>query len=225
MVNITVAQQQTLTQEQLNHYKSQFLNDRKIQALTLEELIKNTNGGKVDWSNLPISTDEVDNQFSVVARASTSMAMMAVETSDCQVAIGYVIFDAICLAVGGVGLRASASRATAESIAEAARPVLSQLEAIIATMAAEGASLTDIAQGVFAILKIIWSRGCLGAVLSAFLDSLTWYYAILYGATAMATIVAAVATDGVAFVAEVVIELATFGFLIADSVNAVKACN
>jgi hypothetical protein len=40
----------------------------------------------------------------------------------------------------------------------------------------------------------------------------------------MATIVAALATDGVAFVAEVIILLATFGFLVADSINCVKVC-
>ena len=54
---------------------------------------------------------------------------------------------------------------------------------------------------------------------------LTWYYAVLYGATAMATIVAAVATDGVAFVAEVALEVVTFGMLVADCVNAVAACD
>lgn len=202
----------TLTQKQWDNYKSQFPDDKKIQAVTLEELLKNTDGGKVDWSNPPISKE----------RAAAVQPMAAV--SPCAMAIGYVIFDVICLAIGGVGLRSGVTKGTAEAVAEAAGPVLSKLEATIAKMAAEGASKTDIAWGVFEILKTIWSGGCLGAVLSAFLKSLTWYYALLYGATAMATIVAALATDGVAFVAEVVIELATFGFLVADSVNAVKAC-
>lgn len=201
-----------ITQEQWDSYKSQFPNDKKIQAVTLEELLKNTDGGKVDWKNPPVAKE----------RRTEAQAVTAI--SGCELAIGYVIFDVVCLAIGGVGLRSGVSRGTAEAVAEAARPVLSKLEVTIAKMAAEGASKTDLAWGVFEILKTIWSGGCLGAVLSAFLGSLTWYYALLYGATAMATIVAALATDGVAFVAEVVIVLATFGFLVADSVNAAKAC-
>lgn len=204
----------TITQKQWDSYKSQFPNDKKIQAVTLEELLKNTDGGKVDWGDLP----KAENR-GVAAQTA------AVAISECELAVGYVVFDAICLAIGGVGLRSGVSKGTAEAMAEASRPVLSKIEVAIAKMAAQGASKTDIAWGVFEILKTIWSGGCLGAVLSAFLGSLTWYYAALYGATAMATIVAAFATDGVAFVAEVVIELATFGFLVADSVNAVKACS
>lgn len=203
----------TITQEQWDSYKSQFPNDKKIQSVTLEELLKNTDGGKVDWKNPPIATK------------GSVETLSAVSISACELAVGYVIFDVICLAIGGVSLRSSVNRETAEAIAEAAAPVLSKIEADIAKIAAQEASYTDIAWAVFDILKTIWSGGCLGAVLSAFLGSLTWYYALLYGATAMATIVAALATDGAAFVAEVVIELATFGFLVADSVNAVETCS
>ena len=150
--------------------------------------------------------------------------MDIVGLSDCEVDTGYVIFDVICLAIGATALRASASRSTAEAIATAAEPVIPKLQAIIETIAADGTSATDRAMAVFKLLQIIWSGDCLGAVVSAFLGSLTWYYAVLYGVTATATIVAALATDGVAFAAEVAIELATFGFLVADSVNAREAC-
>ena len=201
-----------ITREQWDAYKSQFPNDERIQAVTFEELLKNTNGGTVDWSRPPAG-----EQLRPEVRAVGPI-------SDCQIWIGFVVFDVICLAVGAVGLRAGANRATAEAMAHAARPVMSKLEVIIAKMAAEGATKKDLAWGVFQILKTIWSGGCLGAVLSAFLGTLTWYYALLYGATAMATIVAALATDGIAFVGEVIILLATFGFLVADSINCVKVC-
>ena len=110
-------------------------------------------------------------------------------------------------------------------MAKAAAPVMSQMEKYIATMAASTSSKTDIATAVFGIISTIYSGGCLGAVLSAFLGSLTWYEAALYGVTAMATIVAALATDGAAEIALIVIELATAGFLVNDSINCVKACN
>jgi len=210
---LTVKKQKTLTQEQWDNYKNQFPDNEKIQAVTLDELMKQTDGGVVDWINPPISEE---------AREKVEVS---VAITDCQLWIGYVIFDAICLAVGGVALRDGLNRETAEAVADAAKPVLSKLEKTIAKMSAEGASKKDLAWGVFEILKTIWSGQCLGAVVSAFVGSLTWYYAALYGATAMATIVAALATDGVAFVAEVAIELATFGFLTADSVNCAKACS
>ena len=73
MATITITQQKTLTQEQLENYKSLFPNDERIQAVTLEELIKNTNG-KVDWSNLPLSKEvgnipSMADDFSCIERS------------------------------------------------------------------------------------------------------------------------------------------------------------
>lgn len=217
MAIVTVTQHKTLTQEQLENYKSLFPNDERIQALTLEELIKNTDGGKVDWTKLPKSKEVDVDSPPIVASSSITI-------TECEKAIAFVIFDVICLAVGGIGLRSGASAEDAEAIAKAAKPVLSELEATIAKIADSGASVTDRAWGVFQILKTIWSGGCGGAVISAFLGTLSWHDAIIYGVTALATILAALATDGVAFVAEVVIELATFAFLVDDSIKAVDAC-
>jgi len=201
-----------ITKEQLDAYKNLFPEDKRLQTVSLEELLKNTGGGNVDWKTL-----------AVAAKGGTE-APEAVSISACDLAIGWVIVDVICLALGAVEVRAGLSARTAEDVAEAAGPVLSKLETIIQEMSAAGASKTTIAKGVFKILGAIYNAGLLGAVVKAFVSNLSWYYAVLYGATAVATIVAILATDGAAFVAEVVLELATFGFLVADSVGAVKAC-
>lgn len=202
-----------LTPEQWQDYKTHFPNNPRIQAVTYDELLRQTEGGQVDWENL------------LVAQKSGRVPSTNELITPCELAVGYVIFDAVCLALGTVGLRAALNRGVAEAVAAGARPVIAQVSEIIAGIATEGASGTDIAWACFQILKTIWSGGCLGAVLAAFVGSLTWYYALLYGATALATIGAFVVTDGAAFVAAVVIELATFGFLVADSVNAVNVCN
>lgn len=139
--------------------------------------------------------------------------------------IGYVIFDAVCLALGAVGLRATVRGSTIQAIFQAATPAMSGIEQAIAQIGRSGATAVDQAKGVFNILKAIWSGGSLGAVFSAFTGSLTWWDMALYGVTGLATIVAALATDGLAFVAEVVILLASFGFLASDSVKAIQACN
>ena len=92
-------------------------------------------------------------------------------------------------------------------------------------MSDANASKTSIAGAVFGVISTIYSGGCLGAVISAFLGSLTWYNAVLYGATALGTIMAAVATDGAAEIGIIVVELATAGFLVSDSINCAEACN
>ncbi|NER51319.1 MAG: hypothetical protein F6J92_32555 [Symploca sp. SIO1A3] len=213
MHTISISKHSNFIQEHLDLYKKEFPDDDPIQSVTLDDVIT-YGGNKVDWTNPPF-----------VGGLEVTVLDADMISTNCAVAIGFVIFDVICLAVGGVALRGSASEQTARAIADAAEPVLSKIETSIKIIADNGSSAWKRGWEVFKILKTIYSGQCLGAVLSAFLKSLTWYKAILYGATAMATIVAALATDGTAFVAEVVILLATFGFLVSDCVKAVRACS
>jgi len=206
----------TITQEHLDAFKNQFPFNEQIKALTLEDVLQHIQGKTANFENMHALTSE--------EYAPHALAVSA-NLTDCQMAIGYVIFDVICLAVGAVGLRSSVKPQTIVAMAQAAAPAMSKIELIIARMGAQGASKSTLAWGVFDILKTIVSGGCLGAVVSAFTDSLTWWDMILYGVTAVATIVAALATDGLAFVAEVIVLLATFGFLVSDSVKAVQSCS
>ncbi|QQE79542.1 hypothetical protein [Alicyclobacillus sp. SO9] len=204
----------SITQKQLDDFKNLFPDNPHIQALTLDEVLRNTKGKTVDWNTIQFNQPTAQP---LVAPAEISL-------SACEKQIGYVIFDIVCLGVGAVGLRSGVNGGTVEAVAGAAAPVLNKIEVIIARMGAPGASTTDLAKGVFDILSTIWTGGCLGAVFSAFMQSLTWWDMVLYGITGTATIIAACATDGAAFVAEVVILLATFGWLVTDSVRAYQVC-
>ena len=146
-------------------------------------------------------------------------------TEKCALSIGYVVFDSVCLFLGASSLRSCLTAEEAAEMAKAAEPVASALEKYIVTLADKEASTTEHASAVFGIISTIWSGGCLGAVVNAFLGTLTPVNAALYGATAMATIVAAMATDGAATIGEIVVELATCGFLIEDSINCSKECS
>ena len=199
-----------LTNAIFEEYKALYPDDAKLQALTMDEMLRATAGVKVDFNTLTYPGEA---------------AGLLGDGWSCAEGVGYVVFDCVCLFLGAATLRSSLTAEAAESMAKAAAPVMSQMEKYIATMAASTSSKTDIATAVFGIISTIYSGGCLGAVLSAFLGSLTWYEAALYGVTAMATIVAALATDGAAEIALIVIELATAGFLVNDSINCVKACN
>ena len=127
--------------------------------------------------------------------------------------------------LGAAELRAGATAEVAEEMAEAAKPVLSKMEQYVLTIASEESSKTEVASAVFGIVSTIWSGGCLGEVLSAWLGTLSVGNAILYGATAMGTLVAAFATDGAAEIGIIVVELATAGWLIEDSIKCADACS
>ncbi len=212
MPDITKA---TMNQKDLDEFKALYPSNPQIQGITLDQVDENTPGVNGNWND-PLPSEDL-------LRLSHAQSLNA-NLSNCQMAIGYVVFDCLCLALGAVGLRAGVNSATIEAIGGAVAPVASKLEVAIAKMAAEGASKLDIAKGVFEVLKTIYSGGMLGAVFSAFTSNLTWWDAMLYGITGTATIIAALATDGAAFAAEVAILLATFGFLVSDSVKAGQAC-
>ena len=98
----------------------------------------------------------------------------------CEKQIGYVRFDSVCLMLGAVELRAGVTAEAAEEMAEACKPVISKFDTYILTMAKEGASTTEVAGAVFGVMSTIWSGGCLGAVVSAWLGTLSVCNAILY---------------------------------------------
>ena len=146
-------------------------------------------------------------------------------TSDCEKQIGYVLFDCVCLMLGAAELRAGLTAEAAEEMAEAAKPVLSKFDKYILTIADEASSSTDVATAVFGIMSTVYSGGCLGAVVSAWLGTLSVGNAILYGATAFGTILATFFTDGAAEIGLIVVELATAGWLIEDSVKCAEECS
>ena len=143
----------------------------------------------------------------------------------CEKQIGYVLFDSVCLMLGAVELRAGVTAEAAEEMAEACKPVISKFDTYILTMAKEGASTTEIAGAVFGVMSTIWSGGCLGAVVSAWLGTLSVGNAILYGVTALGTLVAAFATDGAAEIGIIAVELATATWLVEDSIKCANECS
>ena len=143
----------------------------------------------------------------------------------CEKQIGYVIFDSVCLMLGAAERRAGGTAEAAEEKAEACKPVISKFDTYILTMAKEGASTTEVAGAVFGVMSTIWSGGCLGAVVSAWLGTLSVGNAILYGVTALGTLVAAFATDGAAEIGIIAVELATATWLVEDSIKCADECS
>ncbi len=201
----------TITRESFAAYKALHPEDGRLQALTLEELFEHTGGRSVDYSTIKYQPKP--------------LLQLGSSEWDCGLGIGYVVFDCVCLFLGAVSLRSSLTAKAAEEIAEAAKPVANQLTKYVEVLAAAESSKTEVATAVFGVISTIYSGSCLGAVISAFLGSLTWYNAVLYGATALGTIMAAVATDGAAEIGIIIVELATAGFLVGDSIKCEQACS
>lgn len=145
--------------------------------------------------------------------------------TDCEKQIGYVIFDSVCLMLGAIELRAGITAEAAEEMAEACKPVINKFDTYILTMASKESSTTAVAGAVWGIMSTIWSGGCLGAVVSAWLGTLSVGNAILYGVTALGTLAAAFATDGAAEIGLIAVELATATWLVEDSVKCVEDCS
>ena len=146
-------------------------------------------------------------------------------SSDCGEKIGSVIFDCVCLMLGAPEARAALTGEAAADMAKAAEPVMSKMEQYIMTMASKESSTTEVATAVFGVVSTIWSGGCLGEVVSAWLGTLSVGDKILYGATAFATLLAAFATDGAAEIGVIAVELTTCGWLIDDSIKCADACS
>lgn len=144
--------------------------------------------------------------------------------SSCQMAVGFVIFDCLALAFGALGLRATVRPSTIAQIVRAAAPEMVAIEAQVAIIAHEASTAFQRATSVFSILGTLWAGGMLGAVFKAFKDSITWLDGLLYGTMGIASILAALATDGVSFCAQVVLLLGSFTYLLMDAQKAVTAC-
>jgi hypothetical protein len=219
------------TELQLASFKSYYPDLEYVQALTVDSV--HAAFPTIDWNTVTpahflkkgeMKKGEVPGaQQAVALQAGEALQAGALDVSPCALAVGYVVFDCVCLAFGAIGVRSTVQRVTIEAIAEGLVPIMNQLTRAIRAIA-EASSVLDQARGVFSILSLIYSGGFLGAVVSTFVGSLTWWQMILYGITGVGTIIAMLATDGAAFIAEVVVLLATFGFLVTDAVAAVQTC-
>ena len=143
---------------------------------------------------------------------------------ECAKAIAAVVIDCVSLAIGAVTIRGAISPRVLGEVAEALLPILPKLQSLMVKIADTSLSNFDRAKAVVGVLGTVWSGGALGAVMNTIFGSLNFWQYMLYGVTAIATITAALATDGLALAAEIAVELATAAFLATDAYAAVVAC-
>ena len=145
-------------------------------------------------------------------------------TNECNIYIGYVIYDCMCLMLGAIDMRKKASDEDARVIAAAAEPALSSLRPNILVVADEVSDRTEKAIAAFTVVSKLYSSGCLAEVCKIWITSLPTKDAIKYTGKAFKALIAAFATDGAAMIGVILVELATFPELIEDSITCKDCC-
>jgi hypothetical protein len=199
--------------EQLETFKSAFPMQPDVQALTLAQVQERAKAASIDWNQLVLNPPRV-----VLGR---------MPFSPCETAIASVVIDIVMIAIGASGL---ADKITGETVENVAGVLVRELGEDVTELDKMIQAVKDAetdwakAKAVFSLLSALKDFGCLGAVIAAIFKSLSWWDMILYGLTALATIIALVATDGVALIAEVAILAMSGAFLIEDIETAVCKC-
>ena len=197
-----------ITERQLDLYKLMNPADSKLQKLTLEELKANTEDGVADWVKLPQKPFVFES-----------------DSWTCEVGQGFVIYDCLCLILGIEAQRAGTTEDEAKAVAKAAAPILPNLQQHVQILKNKDTARAEKAQAVFGVIQMLYSSGCLGSVLDAFFSSLPWHSRVLYGASSLSIILKAMTTDGAAAIAMIMIQLATAGFMISDSIHCAEGCS
>ena len=153
-----------------------------------------------------------------------AMLLELPKLTPCAEACGKVVVDVVLFVFGLVGLHVSNQERLARAIVRelGGETLRGFSRAIQAFSDADGAM--NKAKALFKLFGQIWKAGGFKAAFKVIKDEMTWWDWTKTGVIAVAQITAWFATDGVAFVAEVALNVMSAEQLIEDAVNAVKAC-
>ena len=145
-------------------------------------------------------------------------------TDECNIQIGYVVYDCMCLILGATEMRKYANDAEARIIAAAAEPALSGIKLNVLKIADPASNKTDVSGAAYKIVAAIYSSGCLAEVYKTWVGSLPAKSALKYTSKALKALIASFFTDGAALFGIIMIEMATFDYLIEDSISCKDYC-
>ena len=174
------------------------------------------------------TSPEVDSPLLVQSHAKLSATAAGAATlsfTPCAEAIGVFLADVVFLVLGLMGLHVSnQERITRALMRELGEDTLRGfLRAIQKFNEASGAY--EKAKALFAIFGGIYKAGGFRAVFKVLKDEMSWWQWLKTGVIAVAQIVAWFASDGVAFIAEVALNIMSAEQLLEDGIKAVKVCS
>lgn len=173
------------------------------------------------------TSPEVDSPLLVQSHAKLSATAAGAATpsfTPCAEAIGVFLADVVFLVLGLMGLHVSnQERITRALMRELGEDTLRGfLRAIQKFNEASGAY--EKAKALFAIFGGIYKAGGFRAVFKVLKDEMSWWQWLKTGVIAVAQIASWFASDGVAFIAEVALNIMSAEQLLEDGVKAVKVC-
>lgn len=126
--------------------------------------------------------------------------------------IASIIVEAVLLVMQAVGITVEVSEQVITKTAEEIIPVIessSQLQRAVQALreAAEGGSNWEIAKAIFNLIKDSYSAGILWQIIKSLCSNMSWLDWLKTAAIVTAMIVAALATDGAALIAKIILAL------------------
>lgn len=191
------------------HFRQDPTSDPAIQSLTLNDLAAHA-----------VSRDLRGNWAQPLPNPRQARNIVP----PCASAVGVFILDCFLVGWGAGGLRFKISPGSIEDVALAIEPHLSDLEEYVKLISDPSTTWFPRARAVWNTLLLIKNGLMFEAVYHAMIKDLTWWDMVLYGVLGLAELTAAFLTDGAALIAEMVVELASAGFMITDGVKAVETC-
>ena len=198
-----------LRPDDLKKFKAMFPDDKDLQKVSIDDLIKYSQGKDPDGDTAQPSSDPPPQS-------------QRGQFSDCAWAKGAVVLDVAFLLLGLRSLR-NKNLVLNEAIARGAE-LTADIEHAMRTIADSSASVFARANAVREIGVLIYSGGLIEPIYKAIMKSLTWWDMVLYGVAGLAEISAAFLTDGAAVIALIIYELSMAGFLVSDVVKAIEVC-
>lgn len=199
-----------LRQVDLDRFKKMFPEDARLQALTLDDLVKYSQG---------------KDPFGESAQPSPAPPPQSGRGAftPCQWAWGVVAVDTVFVLIGFRGA-VKLNLALDEAIARGAQ-LSSEIEEHARIIADTSASLYNKATAVVAVGGLIYGGGLFEPIYKAIVKSLDWWDMVLYGVAGLAEITAAFLTDGAALIAKIVYSISMAGFLVTDIERALEICS
>ncbi len=199
-----------LRQTDLEKFKTMFPKDDRLQKLSLDDLVKYSQGKDRDGSTAQPSSDPPPHSKRDLF-------------TPCEWQTGVCVLDVVFLTLGLWPL-VKKGLFLDEAIAVGAGLKL-PIEHTLETIADSSASMLTRANAVREVLALIWSGGLIEPIYKAIVKSLTWWDMVLYGVAGMAEISAAFLTDGAALIALIIYDLSVAAFLVTDIEKRRDICN
>jgi hypothetical protein len=194
------------------HFKALFPDDPKLQVTPDSELLA------------MVQVYMTDSRRQIHVGVSPVAAAAMVGISPCVTGVASVIVDVIFMALGFVGLHVSANEAANRAVLRLlGQDTINGFMSLFHNLNT-ATTMAEKAKGIWSILGAAYNAGMVKGVLGAIKDSMEWWDWVITGVAAVAQIVALVATDGVAFIAEIALNTVAIGYVVSDSAKAIQAC-